>query len=265
MLRLLGAAALLGAAHAQYSAGSSLPTVDLGYEIHQASGFNDTENFYSFTDIRYAAPPVGKLRFAPPQAPAENRSAVNNGGISRICPQGIPAWSPLQLKFLTSTALGTEYKANQTYVVPGANSSSPVPPADPRESEDCLFLDVFVPEKVMTKATQGYAPLTPVLVWIYGGGYTLGNKNGNPSGLLAASGNSTDSDVICVSFNYRLGALGWQAGPSYQAEGGVANLGLHDQRFALEWVQNNIHKFGGDKNRVTVFGVSAGGGSIMHQ
>jgi hypothetical protein len=87
--------------------------------------------------------------------------------VLRICPQGIPAWSPLQLKFLTSTALGTEYKANQTYVVPGANSSSPVPPADPRESEDCLFLDVFVPEKVMTKATQGYAPLTPVLVWIY--------------------------------------------------------------------------------------------------
>jgi acetylcholinesterase len=68
-----------------------------------------------------------------------------------------------------------------------------------------------------------------------------------------------------VSFNYRLGALGWQSGPSYQAEGGVANLGLHDQRFALEWIKNNIHKFGGDRNRVTVFGVSAGGGSIMHQ
>jgi hypothetical protein len=85
----------------------------------------------------------------------------------RICPQGTPAWSPLQIKFLTSTALGTGYTANQTYVVPGANSSSPVPNADPRESEDCLFLDVFVPEKVMSKVGQGYAPLTPVLVWIY--------------------------------------------------------------------------------------------------
>jgi carboxylesterase type B len=73
----------------------------------------------------------------------------------------------MQIKFLTSTALGTEYTANQTYVVPGANSSSPVPNADPRESEDCLFLDVFVPEKVMSKVGQGYAPLTPVLVWIY--------------------------------------------------------------------------------------------------
>jgi carboxylesterase type B len=65
--------------------------------------------------------------------------------------------------------------------------------------------------------------------------------------------------------NYRLGALGWQAGPSYQAEGGTSNLGLYDQRFALEWVQQYIHLFGGDKNRVTVFGESAGGGSIMHQ
>jgi acetylcholinesterase len=54
-------------------------------------------------------------------------------------------------------------------------------------------------------------------------------------------------------------------GPGYQAEGGVSNLGLHDQRFALEWVQKYIHLFGGDKDRVTVFGESAGGGSIMHQ
>lgn len=65
--------------------------------------------------------------------------------------------------------------------------------------------------------------------------------------------------------NYRLGALGFQAGPSFNAEGGVSNVGLYDQRFALEWVQKYIHLFGGDKNRVTVFGESAGGGSIMHQ
>ena len=92
------------------------------------------------------------------------RKRLNN---LRICPQGIPAWSAVQAPFLTSVALGTEYYTNQTYVAPRANSSSPVPPSDPRESEDCLFLDVFVPEKVMAKATQGYAPLTPVLVWIY--------------------------------------------------------------------------------------------------
>ncbi|PSN62813.1 alpha/beta-hydrolase [Corynespora cassiicola Philippines] len=65
--------------------------------------------------------------------------------------------------------------------------------------------------------------------------------------------------------NYRLGALGFSSGSSYQAEGGVANLGLLDQRFALEWVQKYIPLFGGDPDRVTIFGESAGGGSIMHQ
>lgn len=116
---------------------------------------------------------------------------------------------------------------------------------------------------MLSKRGKGYG--APVLVWIYGGGYTGGNKNQNPAGLLAASGNSSDGDIIYVSMNYRLGALGFQSGPSYQAQGGTSNLGLYDQRFALEWVQKHIHLFGGDKNRVTVMGESAGGGSIMHQ
>jgi len=67
-----------------------------------------------------------------------------------------------------------------------------------------------------------------------------------------------------VSLNYRLGAFGWLSGPTFQ-QNGTANAGLYDQRFALEWVQHHIAKFGGDPNRVTVFGESAGGGSIMHQ
>lgn len=138
---------------------------------------------------------------------------------------------------------------NTTYTAPRANASSPVPTPDPRESEDCLFLDVFVPEDILNNVGKGYG--APVLVWIYGGGYTAGSKNNNPAGLLAASGNSTNGDIIYVSINYRLGALGWSSGPSYNEEGGVSNLGLYDQRFALEWVQNNIHLFGGDKNRVS--------------
>ena len=118
-----------------------------------------------------------------------------------------------------------------------------------------------MPEVVLSQTSNSSG--AAVLVWIYGGGYTAGNKNQNPAGLIAASGNASNGDVIYVSMNYRLGALGWQAGPSYQAEGGVSNLGLYDQRFALEWVQKYIHLFGGDKDRVTVFGESAGGGSIM--
>ena len=65
--------------------------------------------------------------------------------------------------------------------------------------------------------------------------------------------------------NYRLGAFGWLAGPTFQESGGISNAGLYDQRLALEWVQKNIHLFGGDPQRVTVMGESAGGGSIEHQ
>lgn len=236
--------------------------------------------FYNFSNIRYAAPPVGDLRFAAPVAPAENRSSINNGDMSRyvidcdsgsvcictkncrICPQASPAWGAAATTFLAGLLLGAP-TPNTTFVPSGANSSSPVSRRDPRENEDCLFLDVFVPEDVLSRAGAGYG--APVLVWIYGGGYTGGNKNNNPAGLIAASGNSSNGDVIYVAMNYRLGAFGWSSGPSFQADGGVANVGLYDQRFALEWVQNNIHLFGGDKNRVTVFGESAGGGSIMHQ
>lgn len=182
--------------------------------------------------------------------------------LHRICPQASPGWYPGAAKVVTSLVLGAPLP-NITYAITPANASSPVPPRDPRESEDCLFLDVFVPENILNKAGKGYG--APVLVWIYGGGYTAGNKNGNPAGLLAASGNATRGDIIYVAMNYRVGAFGFQAGPSFQAEGGVSNAGLYDQRFALEWVQKYIHLFGGDKNRVTVMGESAGGGSIMHQ
>jgi hypothetical protein len=95
MLKLLAATTLLGAVYTQ---NSSLPEVDLGYEIHQAASFNVSilqlyiqttniwqraGNFYNFTNVRYAAPPIGDLRFAHPQAPDENRSSVNNGGTPR--------------------------------------------------------------------------------------------------------------------------------------------------------------------------------------
>lgn len=153
---------------------------------------------------------------------------------------------------------------SQTYTSCGANSNSAVPAPDASETEDCLFLDVFAPKNALSNAEkEGFG--VPVLVWIYGGGYTIGSKGNDPSGLLAASGNSSHDEVIYVALNYRLGALGFLAGPSFNAEGGVSNVGLYDQRFALEWIQKYIHLFGGDKNRVTVFGESAGGGSIMHQ
>lgn len=103
--------------------------------------------------------------------------------------------------------------------------------------------------------------LTQVANRIYGGGYTVGNKAydppSDPTRLIQASGKDRGEGTIFVTLNYRLGALGWLAGQTMQKEGGVPNAGLLDQRLALEWVQDNIHLFGGDPDRVTVMGRKA--------
>lgn len=114
-----------------------------------------------------------------------------------------------------------------------------------------MFLDVYVPKTIYEAACSGRerSKLRPVLVWIHGGGYTQGSKERNlsPAGLLERS----DDGILFVAFNYRLGALGFSASPSFQVEG-TPNAALYDQRFALEWVQRYIHLFGGDKDKVTV-------------
>lgn len=93
----------------------------------------------------------------------------------------------------------------------------------------------------------------------------MGSKTSgyDPRNLIRRSQTNSSDGVVFVALNYRLGAFGFLAGPTLQANG-TANAGLHDQRLALEWVQDHIHLVGGDKNRVTVMGESAGGGSITH-
>ena len=148
-----------------------------------------------------------------------------------------------------------------------ASMAGSLPSQDPRTTEDCLFLDVVVPQSIF-KGASNATNLTsgaPVLVWIYGGGFTAGVKDAySPAGLIKASQVNSTAGIIFVSLNYRLGAFGWLSGPTLQSNG-TANAGLYDQRLALQWVQDKIHLFGGDPNRVTVIGESAGGGSIMHQ
>jgi acetyl esterase/lipase len=258
---------------------NQLPEVDLGYEIYRANSLNDTTGLYSFSNIRYAAPPTGKNRFSAPQPPAQNRSTVQFNRSEPVCPQANPLWNLVAAEFLTSYFAGVRsFNASEFDVGLPANltvndinldtfNTSIIPTPDPRTTEDCLFLDVVVPQQIFKKkAKKGKG--AAVLVWIYGGGYTAGSKTGgfNPAGLLARSQDGADDNgVIYVALNYRLGAFGWLSGPTFQANNGTANAGLHDQRFALEWVQKHISKFGGDPDRVTVFGESAGGGSIMAQ
>ena len=189
-------------------------------------------------------------------------SAINDGSVGRICPQANSAWLLIAAQF-TST-----YTRRQPFNLTAAEAaiaqaSGSAPAQDPRTSEDCLFLDVIVPKAVYSKSTRTVSAGSgaPVLVWIYGGGYTTGEKTGfgqyNPAGLIEASRASGSEGLVFVSMNYPLGAFGWLAGPTLQSDG-TANAALHDQCLALEWVQKNIHLFGGDPNRVTVIGESAG-------
>ncbi|KAF6235654.1 hypothetical protein HO173_006337 [Letharia columbiana] len=245
---------------------SALPIVDLGYELHQASTFNSTGAFYNFSNIRYAQPPVGDLRFRAPVPPHGRNTTVDNGSVGRICPQANPAWELIAAVFDPDYLEGKPFNLSAT-VAGLANQSGSLPSLDPRTTEDCLFLDVVVPQNILKSASNSMNLTSgaPVLVWIYGGGYTAGDKSAHsPAGLIRASQVNDTQGIIFVAMNYRLGALGWLAGPTLQSDG-TANAGLYDQRLALQWVQDNIHIFGGDPNRVTVIGESAGGGSIMHQ
>ena len=119
-------------------------------------------------------------------------------------------------------------------------------------SEDCLYLNVWTPAKSPKEKL-------PVLVWIYGGGFSMGNSAGNDGSELARKG------VVLVSMNYRVGQMGFFAHPELSAEnpqGVSGNYGILDQIAALEWVQENIASFGGDPEKVTIFGESAGGISV---
>ncbi|KAH9998190.1 Alpha/Beta hydrolase protein [Xylariaceae sp. FL0662B] len=144
-----------------------------------------------------------------------------------------------------------------------------VPTPTIEASEDCLFLDVYVPQAVWDQGQSGIAN-TPVVVWFYGGAYEFGAKSTygtnlpfyKGDGLIDAAANMS-SNFIFVAGNYRLGALGWLSGPTIETRART-NAGLYDQRLLLQWVQDFIHLFGGDKGQVSAWGESAGAGSIMH-
>jgi para-nitrobenzyl esterase len=180
---------------------------------------------YEFRGIPYAAPPVGALRWLPPQpvAPWEGiRSAKEFGTIS---PQ------------------------NQ---MPGSDAL-PGLAIDDSQDEDCLFLNIGTPG--IDDARR------PVMVWIHGGAFIIGAG----SQIMYQKSNLVSrGDVVLVTINYRLGALGFLnlkeiTGGKIPATGCE---GLQDQIAAIEWVHENIAAFGGDPDNITIFGESAGGMSI---
>ncbi|CAG7725727.1 unnamed protein product [Allacma fusca] len=119
---------------------------------------------------------------------------------------------------------------------------------EPPQDEDCLILNVFIPAKPQSKNA-----LLPVLVYVHGGYFVMGSSLDYSSEIFL------DEDIVLVTINYRLGALGFLTSGDGILE---ANLGMKDQVLSLEWVKTFIHHFGGDPNRVTIMGESAGAASI---
>ncbi|MDR3660753.1 MAG: carboxylesterase family protein [Mycobacterium sp.] len=118
-------------------------------------------------------------------------------------------------------------------------------------SEDCLTLNVWTP------AVRATGDRRPVLVWIHGGAFINGS-----SGIYNSTRLTTRGDIVVVTLNYRLGALGFLAHPALGAGPDVGNYGFADQQAALRWVHDNISAFGGDPDKVTIAGESAGGMSV---
>jgi para-nitrobenzyl esterase len=144
---------------------------------------------------------------------------------------------------------------------PGDACPQPIP-VGIAQSEDCLFLNVWTPANAKPDAKL------PVFFWIHGGALIFGTgASFDPSAIIA------ESNVIVVTINYRLGALGFLAEPGlasatpsfFENIGDAGNYGLMDQQFALQWVRENIAQFGGDPEQVTIGGESAGGLSVTSQ
>lgn len=184
------------------------------------------KEIWIFRGIPYAAPPVGDLRWRPPQPVEAWAEPLSCTSFGPSCPQPGQGES----FYVDTLAVG-------------------------RTDEDCLYLNVWSP------AESGEERL-PVMVWIHGGSFETGSGSMAvyDGRHLAARG------VVVVTINYRLGPFGFLAHPALSAEspeGVSGNYGLLDQIAALRWVQRNIAGFGGDPGNVTVFGESAGAISIL--
>ena len=129
--------------------------------------------------------------------------------MGRICPQALPAWLAISAQFVPAYLAGKPFDlaAAEASLM---NATAQAPPVDPRTTEDCLFLDVYSPKKVFDRAASNDRQKggAPVLVWIYGGGYTVGDKlqSGfyNPAGLIKASQVDGSDGIIFVAMNYRV-------------------------------------------------------------
>ena len=202
-----------------------VPGDPVGIESGLVAGKVLPSRVKAYLGIPFAAPPVRELRWREPQ-PVRAWKGVYNA--DRNMPECIQVLRP--------------HNINHYF---GEEASS----------EDCLYLNVWAP------AAAKMGSNLPVIVFIYGGGSTIGS-----SGMALYSGETVAGrGAVFVNFNYRLGALGFMAHPALTAEsphGQSGNYAYLDQIAALQWIQRNIARFGGDPRKVVVSGQSAGAGSV---
>ncbi|KAH8724051.1 Alpha/Beta hydrolase protein [Phaeosphaeriaceae sp. PMI808] len=199
-------------------------------------------NVETFNGIPFAQPPVGQLRLKPPQPITSALGRVDGTAAARGCPQ---FFFSVDDQNIPSAVLGTILNTPLFQTITNAG-------------EDCLTVNVQRPA-----GTKADAKL-PVLFWIFGGGFELGATNMYDGTSLVAESVTQGKPVIFVAVNYRVGGFGFMPGKEILADGS-SNLGLLDQRLGLQWVADNIAAFGGDPNKVTIWGESAGSISVMDQ
>uniref|UniRef100_A0A8C1XER3 Neuroligin 2a n=1 Tax=Cyprinus carpio TaxID=7962 RepID=A0A8C1XER3_CYPCA len=186
-----------------------------------------------YLGVPYATAPIGDRRFQPPEAPGSWQEVRNATQFAPVCPQNVHGVLPeimLPVWFTDNLDVAATYIQNQ--------------------SEDCLYLNVYVPTEDDIRDRRK----KPVMLFIHGGSYMEGTGNMFDASVLAAYGN-----VIVVTMNYRLGVLGFLSTGDQSAKG---NYGLLDQIQALRWLKENIGHFGGDPERITIFGSGAGASCV---
>lgn len=182
----------------------------------------------AFLGVPYALPPTGDRRFRPPVR--------------------VP---PSPDRDVDCSQFGPRAPARQFLII------GPQLP----ESEDCLTANIFRPAGAGSNAAAAAAASLPVALYMHGGAFNRGNAAMHDTASMVGW---SAEPFVAVSFGYRIGALGFL--PSrLSAQEGALNLGLKDQMLMMEWVQENIHHFGGDKNNVTLIGLSAGAHSVSRQ
>ncbi|XP_013876547.1 neuroligin-4, X-linked, partial [Austrofundulus limnaeus] len=188
-----------------------------------------------YLGVPYARPPTGDRRFQPPEPPLPWPGIRNVTQFAPVCPQSLDERS--MLGDMMPSWLTANLDIAATYLT--------------HQSEDCLYLNIYVPTEEDIHEEGGQRP---VMVYVHGGSYSEGTGNMMDGSVLASYGN-----VIVITLNYRLGVLGFLSTGDQAAKG---NYGLLDQIQALRWVKENIAAFGGDPNRVTVFGSGAGASCV---